>query len=70
VRGGTAAGLFNARVQPEIGDELLGAPEPTEVTDRCRQRQRDRRIDARDRHQPLDFWALESDPAECGVDDP
>ena len=41
-----------------------------EVADRRDDRQRDRGVDARDRHQPLDLLALERDPAERGVDDP
>jgi len=33
VRGGLAAGLLDARVQPEVADELLGRGEPGEVAD-------------------------------------
>jgi hypothetical protein len=70
VVGRLAAGLLDARVQPEIGDQLLGGAEPPELTDGRDQRERDRRVDAGDRHQPADLGALERDPAELRVDDP
>jgi hypothetical protein len=38
------------------------------VPDRRDDRQRDRRIDAGDRHQPLDLLPLKRDPAELPVD--
>jgi hypothetical protein len=41
-----------------------------EVTDRRDDRQRHRRVDAGDRHQPLDLLARKRDSAERGIDDP
>jgi hypothetical protein len=41
-----------------------------EVADRGDDRQRDGRVDAGDRHQPLDLGAGQRDAAELGVDDP
>ena len=45
-------GLADARVQPEIADQLAGAREATDVADRRDQRARRDRADAGDRHQP------------------
>ena len=67
VRCGLAARLSHARVQAEIGDELLGRSEPVEDSDCCDERERDGRVDARDRHQPLDLGALERAPAKLRV---
>ena len=69
VRRGLAAGLAHPRVEPEIGDQLLGSAEAREVADRRCECERDGRVDAGDRHQPLDVLAFECDPAQGGVDD-
>ena len=70
MRRGLTAGLLDPRVQTEIRHELLGLAEAAEVPDRGDDRQRDRRVNARDRHQPLHLAAAQRDPAELGVDDP
>ena len=56
--------------QREVADELLGRVEAREVTERCDDRQREGRVDARDRHQPLDVRTGQRDTCELGVDDP
>jgi hypothetical protein len=58
------------RVQTEVADQLLRAAKATEVTDGGDDRQRHGRVDAGDRHQPLDVVASQRDTAELGIDDP
>jgi hypothetical protein len=55
VRSWLPARLAHARVQAEIRDQLLRSGEPVKVPDRRDDRERDRGIDAGDRHQPLDL---------------
>jgi len=67
VAGGLAARLLDARVDPEIGHQLLGPPEPAKVPDRCHDRQRDGGVDAGNGHQPLDFRASETRPSSASM---
>jgi hypothetical protein len=55
-------------VEPEIADQLLPRAETCEVADRGDDRERDGRVDARDRHQPLYLLAAQSDARELAVD--
>jgi hypothetical protein len=53
VPGPPLAGLAHARVQAEIGDQLVGAGEALDGADRGQQPDRDHHVDARHRHEPF-----------------
>lgn len=59
VNGGRVPGLAYPRVQPDIGDQLVGVVEPGEVTHRSHDRDPGDRVDPGDRHQPSDRWIKE-----------
>lgn len=50
VNGGRVPGLAYPRVQPDIGDQLVGVVEPGEVTHRSHDRDPGDRVDPGDRH--------------------
>src|SRR5215217_8429547 len=54
-----AARLVNARVEPEVADQLAWALEPTDLADRGEEGRGADRVDARNGHQPPDLGALE-----------
>ena len=58
--GPALAGLVDARVQAEIGDQTIRSGEPLDGTDRGDEPDRDHHVDARDRHQPLDVRVAQS----------
>jgi hypothetical protein len=66
--GGLASGLLEARVQPEIADELVRRGEALEVADGGGDRHRHGDVDAGDRHQPLGVLTSHGDPRELLVD--
>jgi hypothetical protein len=70
VTGRLTAGLFDPRVQTEVGDELLGPAEPAEVTHGSDDRQRHGGVHAGDGHQPLDLSTAKRHAAELSIDDP
>ena len=49
----TVAGLVHARVQAEIGDQLVGAGEALDGADRREQARGDHHVDAGNGHEPL-----------------
>jgi hypothetical protein len=65
---GALAGLPDARVDPEIADQLLGGREAVDVPDRGDQGRGGRDVDPGDRHQPFDLGALEGLLGELAVD--
>ena len=64
------AGLMHARVQAEIGDQLVGAGEALDRADRRHQADRDHHVDARNGHEPLDVRVGERVARELALDDP
>jgi hypothetical protein len=52
------AGLVDARVKAEVGDQLAGGFEAADVADRGQEDRRADDVDARHGHQPLDLRAL------------
>ena len=65
---GALAGLPDARVDPEVADQLLGGREAVDVPDRGDQGRGGRDVDPGDRHQPFDLGALEGVLGELAVD--
>lgn len=60
--------MADARVEAEVADELVRGGEAAEVADGGADRERDGRIDASDRHQPLHLLACKRDASEISVD--
>jgi hypothetical protein len=58
VRGGLIAGLADARIEPEVADELVGVREAADVADRGQERCRDDQVEDRDGHRPADLRPL------------
>ena len=70
VRGGLAAGLADAGVEPEIAHQLGRRGKAREVADRGGDRQGHGRVDAGDGHQPPRVIAAQRHAGQRGVDEP
>ena len=62
------AGLAHGRVEPDIGDELVGGLEAAEVSDGGHDGHRDGHVHAGDGHQPAAFGIVQRGAGELGVD--
>gem|GEM_PF-4313266 len=67
-RGWQTAGLTGRRVQPDIGDQLVGGLEAREVADGGHDGDRDGHVDPRDGHQPSGVDIVESEAGQLGID--